>query len=132
MNTIILVGVVQAGYQEKPAVETATTQGGANVSKFKLKVPRKGGDEGKGGDFFTVKAWRNLSDRVASELRAGQRVAVQGAITNDRWKNKDDQWQDAWTVHATDFQVVAGDAPATGGSAPAAKPAPQQQEEIPF
>lgn len=132
MNTIILVGTVQAGYQEKPAVETSTTQAGANVSKFKLKVPRKGGDEGKGGDFFTVKAWRNLSDRVVSELRAGQRVAVQGAITNDRWKDQQDQWRDAWTVHATDFQVVAGDAAAAAPAARPAAPAPGPQEEIPF
>lgn len=78
LNKVILQGNLVAD------PETRTTQSGNQVSTFRIAVGRKfakADDEIK-ADFFTIVAWRGLSDFVSKYFTKGKAIVVVGSLQN--------------------------------------------------
>jgi single-strand DNA-binding protein len=78
LNKVILQGNLVAD------PETRTRQSGNQVSTFRIAVGRryaKESDEVK-ADFFTIVAWRGLSDFVSKYFTKGKAIVVVGSLQN--------------------------------------------------
>lgn len=106
MNNLMLTGTVKDG------VNYNMSANGTPIARLTLVVPRK---SGKGKDFFRVTFWRDLASKAEAEIIDGMAIGVSGPMTNDRYE-KDGAWRDSWTVHATEFEILTGAAPAGAGA----------------
>jgi single-strand DNA-binding protein len=68
--------------------EIKFTGNGNAVVNFSVAVNRKKGEE-EYTSFFDVTAWGTLAQNVADSLHKGDRVIVDGELTQDRFESKD-------------------------------------------
>lgn len=76
--------------------ELRFTPGGAAVVSFGIAVNRNIQDKGSGEwqtqvDFFNVTAWYKLAENIAESLGKGDRVLVNGRLSQDSWEDKEGQ-----------------------------------------
>lgn len=82
-----------------------------NVTKIRVactdRIPD--GDGGwKDGDtaFYNVSAWRNLGKHVASTLKKGDKVIVQGRMKYSEFKKQDGSNAHSYEIEATDLGIA--------------------------
>jgi single-strand DNA-binding protein len=83
LNRVILIGRI--------ATEPVRryTPSGIAVTNFRLAVSRPiPTPDGKNADFFTIVAWRELAERVASAMK-GRLVCVEGKLRERSWTAPD-------------------------------------------
>jgi single-strand DNA-binding protein len=68
--------------------EIKFTNNGTALVNFSVAVNRKKGDE-EYVSYFDVTAWGTLAQGVADSLHKGDRVVVNGFLTQDRYENKE-------------------------------------------
>ena len=68
--------------------EIKFTNNGTALVNFSVAVNRKKGDE-EYVSYFDVTAWGTLAQGVADTLHKGDRVVVNGFLTQDRYENKE-------------------------------------------
>lgn len=68
--------------------EIKFTNNGTAVVNFSVAVNRKKGEE-EYVSYFDVTAWGTLAQGVADNLKKGDRVIVNGNLTQDRYENKE-------------------------------------------
>jgi single-strand DNA-binding protein len=82
-----------------------------NVTRVRVactdRVP-DGSGGWKDGDtaYYNVSAWRNLGKHVASTLKKGDRVMVQGRIKYSEFKKSDGTNSHAYEIEANDVGIV--------------------------
>lgn len=82
-----------------------------NVTKMRVactdRIPD--GDGGwKDGDtaFYNVSAWRNLGKHVASTLKKGDKIIVQGRMKYSEFKKQDGSNGHSYDIEATDLGIA--------------------------
>ncbi|MBC7330199.1 single-stranded DNA-binding protein [bacterium] len=83
LNRVILIGRI--------ATEPVRryTPNGVAVTNFRLAVSRPvPSPDGKDADFFTIVAWRELAERVASAMK-GRLVCIEGKLRERSWTAPD-------------------------------------------
>jgi single-strand DNA-binding protein len=78
-NTTTFVGNVGAD----PEVRVVSS--GKSVCSLRIAVPQ---GKDKESAWLEVTCWDTLAENVAESVSKGDRVAVQGRITEDRWEDK--------------------------------------------
>ena len=92
-NKVILIGRMT-----KDAVLTYTSNGKAKAT-FTLAIDRRTG-EGNKADFPRVIAWEKTAESIANYIGKGCRVAVEGSLRTDSYKDANGN-----TVYTTDVQA---------------------------
>lgn len=85
--------------------ELRFTPGGAAVVSFGIAVNRNIQDKSSGEwqtqvDFFNVTAWYKLAENIAESLGKGDRVLINGRLSQDSWEDKDGQKRSAVRIIA--------------------------------
>lgn len=94
LNNIILMGRLTAD------PELRTTNSGVNYCRFSIAVDRaytKGDD--KKTDFFNCVAWRANGEFISRYFTKGQMIAVQGAMQQESYTDKDGNKRTSYTVN---------------------------------
>lgn len=86
-------------------VELKTTQSGKSVASFSVAVDRayKAADGSKQTDFFNCTAWGGAADVIAQYFSKGSEIALTGEMHNDRYKDKDGNDRDWWSINVSTF-----------------------------
>lgn len=116
--------------------EVRFTPSGAQVANLVvLENRRRRNDAGEWEDLepnrYRVQAWAGLAENVAESLHRGDRVLITGAITTDRWIDKDSgEARTAQVIKASDvaFSLKYHTVVATK-SGPATPATPQEAED---
>jgi len=81
INKVILIGRMTSD------IEIRTISNGQTVGKFSLAVNRKYGDKEE-VSFFSCQAWGKLCDIIRQYAGKGKRVAIDGRLRQNRWKDQ--------------------------------------------
>lgn len=99
-NRVILIGRIATD-----PVRRFTPKGTA-VANFRLAVSRPApAPDGKDTDFFTVVAWRELAERVASAEK-GRLVCIEGRLRERSWVARDGTKRRTVEVFADAFRFL--------------------------
>ncbi len=96
MNSVVLIGRLTADPELKH------TQNGNAVTGFSIAVDRpyqKAGEE-RQADFIDIVAWRGTAEFICKYFKKGRKIAVQGAIQNRSYTDKDGNKRKAFEVLA--------------------------------
>src|SRR5260370_23176563 len=82
---------------------------GKAVTTFRVSVAtgRKGKQDQELFDYFTIQIWGDLAEKVASDLRKGDRAFVQGRLTNESWTGQDGKKRYVTKVTASSVDMFA-------------------------
>ena len=85
--------------------ELRFTSNGTPVASFGIAVNKRFQNKSTGeweneADFFNVSAWFKLAENCAESLGKGDRVLINGRLTQDSWDDKDGQKR-------TNFKIIA-------------------------
>lgn len=81
INQILIEGVIQRGFQEKPAVEIRKTQSGKNIVSFTI-ISKYGPDSKFSSGLVKVQRWANDAELGMFEImQFGDIVNVSGSLT---------------------------------------------------
>ena len=90
LNSVVLIGRLTADPELKH------TQNGNAVTGFSIAVDRpyqKAGEE-RQADFIDIVAWRGTAEFICKYFKKGRKIAVQGAIQNRSYTDKDGSKQE--------------------------------------
>jgi single-strand DNA-binding protein len=96
LNSVVLIGRLTADPELKH------TQNGNAVTGFSIAVDRpyqKAGEE-RQADFIDIVAWRGTAEFICKYFKKGRKIAVQGAIQNRSYTDKDGNKRKAFEVLA--------------------------------
>lgn len=84
LNVVVLMGRLVAD------PELRTTDGGINVTRFRVACERSFARQGeqRQADFLDVVAWRQTADFVCKYFQKGSLIAVQGRIQTRQYRDK--------------------------------------------
>lgn len=82
MNNITLIGRLT----DNPELKQTTS--GVNVCRFTLAVDRPRAKEKK-TDFIPVTVWRSTAEFVSRYFRKGQKIALTGCLTTEKYEDKE-------------------------------------------
>jgi single-strand DNA-binding protein len=116
MNKIILIG----NLGKDP--EMNYTPSGVAVTKFSLAVNHvtksQSGERQTETDWFNIVAWRNLAETCNSFLKKGNKVYIEGRLTQRKYTDRNGVERTAIDVVANDMEMLTPkDRPGTGSSA---------------
>ena len=100
LNRVILIGRI--------ATEPVRryTPSGVAVTNFRLAVSRPApAPDGRDTDFFTIVAWRELAERVASAMK-GRLVCIEGKLRERSWIASDGTKRKAVEIVADTFRFL--------------------------
>jgi len=103
MNSIQLVGRLTAD----PELRYSPT--GTAIGKFRIAVPRRGGDDA-GADFVDIVAFNRLGEVCAEHLGKGRQVAVTGRLNYSEWTAEDGGRRSRHEVIAEDVTFLGSPA----------------------
>src|SRR5712691_9548566 len=113
MNKIMLIG----NLGRDP--EMNYTPSGVAVTKFSLAVNRvtksSTGEREKETEWFNIVAWRQLAEICNTYLHKGDKIYIEGRLTQRKYTNKTGVERTAIDVIANDMEML-GTKPAQGGS----------------
>jgi single-strand DNA-binding protein len=113
MNKILLIG----NLGKDP--EMNYTPSGVAVTKFSLAVNRvtktATGEKEKETDWFNIVAWRQLAEICNTYLHKGDKVYIEGRLTQRKYTDRDGNQRTAIDVIANDMQMLSPKS-AQGGS----------------
>lgn len=98
--------------------EVRVTTNGQTVASFSVAVSQPGKRNESGGfdpgptDWYVVSAWGTMADAVASTLKRGQRVFLQGNLKQRSYEAKDGSTKVSLDVDARSFVPMAARADA--------------------
>jgi single-strand DNA-binding protein len=114
MNKIMLIG----NLGRDP--EMSYTSGGIAVTKFSLAVNRVSksptGERQEETEWFNIVAWRQLAETCNNYLRKGQKVFVEGRLTQRKYTDRNNVERTAVDVVINDMEMLT---PKSQSAAPA-------------
>lgn len=108
-----------------------------NVTKMRVactdRIP-DGSGGWKDGDtaFYNVSAWRNLGKHVASTLKKGDKIIVQGRMKYSEFKKQDGSNGHSYDIEATDLGIALTSKSAKGSSLSSSKVSVDSGEKNPW
>src|SRR5437868_10291574 len=122
MNKIMLIG----NLGKDP--EMNYTPSGVAVTKFSLAVNRvtktSTGERQEETEWFNIVAWRQLAETCNNYLHKGDKVYVEGRLTQRKYTDREGTQRTAIEVIASDVEFLS-----TKSSATSAAAAPEDKEE---
>ncbi len=104
MNKIILIG----NLGRDP--EMSYTPNGVAVTKFSLAVSRTeksaSGERQRETDWFNIVAWRQLAETCNTYLRKGNKVYVEGRLTQRKYTDKNNVERTSIDVSITEMEML--------------------------
>ncbi|HEU5227681.1 MAG TPA: single-stranded DNA-binding protein [Ktedonobacteraceae bacterium] len=104
MNKIMLIG----NLGKDP--EMSYTEGGVPFTRFSLAVRRIGksstGERQDETDWFNIVAWRQLAETCNNYLKKGQKVFIEGRLTQRKYTDKNGVERMAIEVTASDMEML--------------------------
>ena len=102
LNKVILVGRLTKD------IELKTMQSGNQYAQFDLAVGNGKDKEGKErkADFITCVAWNKSAENLSTYLHKGQRVAIEGRLKVDSYKNDKGENRTKIYVLAESFEFL--------------------------
>jgi len=103
-NSVMLIG--------RPGAEPETRTFNDNrvVTRFNLAVneTRRNAnhEQVKDTQWFTVVAWDKTAERVALAVKKGKRIAIDGALRNNEWTDKNGQRHQTTEIHLNNFILL--------------------------
>lgn len=92
--------------------ESRATQGGQNVTKFRIACSEKwkdrDGNAQERTEWVTVVAWGKLADVCAQYLARGKQVYVQGRMQTRKWQDKDGNDRYSTEIVASEVKFLGG------------------------
>jgi single-strand DNA-binding protein len=86
--------------------EVSETGSGKSVAKFSIATDRAGTED---VGYFEVQAWDKLATEIVGKyLKKGTKIAVSGALRQERFKNKEDMPQSRVIIVARDLEMMSG------------------------
>lgn len=110
MNKIFLIG----NLTRDP--ELAQTNSGVAVCNFSIAVNRRMGQGEQQTDFFGCTAWRGLAETVAKYCKKGNKVAVLGSLSIQKYEGSDGVQKTKVNVNVDDIEFLT---PKSSADAPA-------------
>ncbi|MCU0805000.1 MAG: single-stranded DNA-binding protein [Burkholderiales bacterium] len=144
VNKVILVG----NLGRDP--ETRYTPGGDAITNIRIATTDRWKDKASGEmkeatEWHSVAFFGRLAEIAGEYLKKGSQVYVEGRLRTRKWQDKEGQDRYTTEIVADQMQMLGsrsgmGDpvahdddaAPRTGGRAPAKKPAPTDDGDVPF
>lgn len=103
--------------------EVSETGSGKSVAKFSIATDRAGTED---VGYFEIQAWDKLATEiVAKYLKKGTKIAVSGALRQERFKNKEDMPQSRVIIVARDLEMMSGG----GGTETSSTPETKKEDE---
>lgn len=116
--------------------ELSYTQSGVAVAKFSVGVNPRSNNEAMQTQWYRVTAWRQAAENCSKYLRKGQKVYVDGTLTVDEWKDRDNVTRFSLEINAdnvqflTDRNELVADRESVDENSTEAKP--KDSNDIPF
>ncbi len=114
MNKIMLIG----NLGRDP--EMSYTESGIAVTKFSLAVNRitrsSAGERQTETDWFNIVAWRQLAETCNTYLKKGQKVYVEGRLSQRKYTDKNGVERTAVEVTISDMEMLTPKGQGTQGS----------------
>lgn len=116
--------------------ELSYTQSGVAVAKFSVGVNPRSNNETTQTQWYRVTAWRQAAENCSKYLRKGQKVYVDGTLTVDEWKDRDNVTRFSLEISADNVQFLTdrnepvADREPVDENSTAAKP--KDSNDIPF
>ena len=126
INRVTLVGRLTRD------AEVKSTQGGMQITKFALAVNRrrKQGDEWiDEAHFFDCVIFGRMGEAISRYLTKGKQIAVDGALTQDRWE-QDGVKRSRVQIVADNVQLLGSKGEDSGPSK--AAPSDDFEDDVPF
>ncbi len=133
MNTIHIIGNLVADPQLKSVGESQVCEFGIAYNEVyydhaKNKVEKV--------HFFNCNAWQKLGENIAKFFTKGQKIAVVGSLTQERWE-KDGQKNSAVRIRVSGFDFCGDKKEGSGGQSSSTPPPKDpdldaQGDDIPF
>lgn len=102
--------------------EVSETGSGKSVAKFSIATDRAGTED---VGYFEVQAWDKLATEIVGKyLKKGTKIAVSGALRQERFKNKEDMPQSRVIIVARDLEMMSG-----GGTETSPTPETKKEDE---
>lgn len=106
--------------------EMRTTQGGQNVTSFRIATNRRWKNQNTGelqeeAQFHNIVAWGKLAEICSQYMRKGMRVFIEGRLTHRSWD--DQQGQKRYMTEVVAENAIMLDRKDSGNSMPASAPA---------
>jgi len=96
-------------------VETRTAKSGMEVASFSVASSHFDKDKNKSTTWFNIVAFGKVAAGAAS-LKKGDRIFVEGRMTEEEYKGKDGEAKKAWKVIANSVSVDVIARGASGGT----------------
>ena len=103
-NSVMLIG------RQGAEPETRTFNDKRIVTRFNLAVneTRRNArnEQVKDTQWFTVVAWDKTAERVAQVVKKGKQIAIDGALRNNEWVDKNGQRHISTEIHLNNFILL--------------------------
>jgi len=114
MNKIMLIG----NLGRDP--EMSYTTSGTAVTKFSLAVSRQSkspsGERQTETEWFNIVAWQRLAETCNSYLRKGNKVFIEGRLTQRKYTDREGNQRTSVEVIANDMEMLTPKSQSGGGS----------------
>jgi single-strand DNA-binding protein len=119
VNSCIFIGNLTAD------PEMRYTESGKAVTSFSIAINngRTPDGEDRPPTFLDIVAWDRLAETTAEFLRKGKKVAVQGAVTVDKWTDNEGVKRQKYRIRANNVEFLS---PRDDNDEHAARPQQQQ------
>ena len=91
--------------------EVVTLDSGRTLARFSLATnesyKNKEGEWQENTQWHNITTWGNVAERVASVLRKGQEVVVEGKLVHKSYETKDGEKRYSTTVEVNEFLVIS-------------------------
>ena len=116
LNKIILIGRTTRDFEFRytPAGTPVASTSIANNKSYK----NNSGEKTDAVSYFDIIAWNKLAEIMTEYVKKGHRIAVEGRLTQRRWKDTDDKWHTKVEVVVESFQFLEGKKDDTSKGAP--------------
>ena len=90
LNRVILIGRTTRDFEFRytPAGTPVASTSIANNKSYK----NNSGEKTDAVSYFDIIAWNKLAEIMTEYVKKGHRIAVEGRLTQRRWKDTDDKW----------------------------------------
>ena len=106
INRVILIGRTTRDFELRytPAGTPVASTSLANNKNYK----NNSGEKTDSVSYFDIIAWNKLAEIMTEHVKKGMRIAVEGRLSQRRWKDQDDKWHTKVEIVIETFQFLEG------------------------
>lgn len=104
LNKVILIGRTTRDFELKytPAGTPVASTSFANGRSTK----NSSGEKVESVSYFDIVVWNKLAEIMTEYVKKGNRIAIEGRLTQRKWKDQDDKWHSKVEIAVETFQFL--------------------------